>query len=348
RGRNARAPPADALGARGPHARRGCARAGRSPGPRRPRAAPALRLGRSERRGQDRSRARARARVGPPARRRSRRAGGHGPGACGRALTARVWAFVSGLLDSVLSRERGLLGMSIVGRSTPRAEGPDKLCGRARYLDDHVLPGALHAVTLRSTIAHGRIEGIDFDPAFPWHECVVADARDIPAGNHVSLMENDQPLLADGRVLHPMEPILLVGHPVRAKAYQALAHVRVRYAELPPVYTVEEALALGQVLRAPDNVFKSFCIEKGDVEAGLANADVVVEGEYRVPHQEQAYIENQAMAATVEDDGTLVVMGSMQCPFYVHKALLGVFGLPPEKIRVVQTTTGGAFGGKEE
>jgi CO/xanthine dehydrogenase Mo-binding subunit len=238
--------------------------------------------------------------------------------------------------------------MSSVGSSTPRAEGPDKLCGRARYLDDHLLPGALHAVTLRSTIAHGRIEGIDFDPAFPWHECVVADARDIPGGNHVSLIENDQPLLADGRVLHPMEPILLVAHPVRAKAYQALRHIRVRYAELPAVFTVEDALAARQVLRPPDNVFKSFLIAKGDVEAGLAEADVVVDGEYRVPHQEQAYIENQAMAATVADDGTLVVMGSMQCPFYVHKALLGVFGLPPEKIRVVQTTTGGAFGGKEE
>jgi CO/xanthine dehydrogenase Mo-binding subunit len=238
--------------------------------------------------------------------------------------------------------------MTSVGRSTPRTEGPEKLCGRARYLDDYVFEGGLHGVTFRSKVAHGRIRHITFDPAFPWAECVVATAKDIPGGNHVSLMENDQPLLADGRVLHPMEPIVLVAHPSRQKAYQALAHIRVEYEEVPAVSTVEEALAGKQVLRPPDNVFKSFRIEKGDVESALLRADVVVEGEYRVPHQEQAYIENQGMAAYVDADGTLVVMGSMQCPFYVHKALAHIFDLGDEKLRIVQTTTGGAFGGKEE
>jgi CO/xanthine dehydrogenase Mo-binding subunit len=238
--------------------------------------------------------------------------------------------------------------MTSVGRSTPRTEGPEKLCGRARYLDDYVFEGGLHGVTLRSTVPHGRIKHIAFDPAFPWAECVVATAKDIPGGNHVSLMENDQPLLADGRVLHPMEPIVLVAHPSRQKAYQALAHIRVEYEEVPAVSTVEEALAGKQVLRPPDNVFKSFRIEKGDVESALLRADAVVEGEYRVPHQEQAYIENQGMAAYVDADGTLVVMGSMQCPFYVHKALAHIFDLGDEKLRIVQTTTGGAFGGKEE
>jgi CO/xanthine dehydrogenase Mo-binding subunit len=238
--------------------------------------------------------------------------------------------------------------MTSVGRSTARTEGPEKLCGRARYLDDYVSDGGLHGVTFRSNVAHGRIKHIAFDPAFPWAECVVATAKDIPGGNHVSLMENDQPLLADGRVLHAMEPIVLVAHPSRQKAYQALAHIRVEYEELPPVPTVEEALAGKQVLRPPDNVFKSFRIEKGDVESALLRADAVVEGEYRVPHQEQAYIENQGMAAYVDGDGTLVVMGSMQCPFYVHKALAHIFDLGDEKLRIVQTTTGGAFGGKEE
>ncbi|HXB54180.1 MAG TPA: xanthine dehydrogenase family protein molybdopterin-binding subunit [Vicinamibacteria bacterium] len=235
-----------------------------------------------------------------------------------------------------------------VGVNALRREGPEKLCGRARYIDDHNFPGCLHGVTLRSSIPHGRIQHISFDPRFPWEECVIATARDVPGGNHVALIEEDQPLLAEGRVRHVMEPILLVAHRFRPRAYEALRHIHVEYEELPPVLTVGDALRAETVLHPPDNVFKSFLIEKGDVTAGLAGADLVVAGEYRVPHQEQAYIENNGMAAYVEEDGTVVVLGSLQCPYYVHKALKHIFDLPDDKVRVVQTTTGGGFGGKEE
>ena len=235
-----------------------------------------------------------------------------------------------------------------VGSSPPRREGPDKLCGRARYVDDYPFPGCLHGVTLRSTIPHGRIRRLHFDPAFPWRDFVVATAADIPGHNYVALMENDQPLLASGKVMHAMEAIALVAHPVRQTAYDALAHINVEYEELPAVLTMEESRADKQVLYGTDNVFKRYLIEKGDVEGALARAEVVVEGEYRVPHQEQAYIETNGMAAWVEKDGTLAVLGSLQCPYYVHKALKTIFALPDERVRVVQATTGGGFGGKEE
>ena len=229
-----------------------------------------------------------------------------------------------------------------------RPEGPDKLSGRARYVDDLSVPGCLHGVTFRSTIPRGRIRAIHFDPAFPWNECVIATARDIPGGNCVALIEEDQPLLADGEVRHAMEPILLVAHADRARAWEALRHVHVDYEPAEPVLTMEDALAVKGTVRPPDNVIKRIHIEKGDVDAALAGADVVVEGEYRVPHQEQAYIENQGAAAWFEDDGTLLVVGSLQCPYYVQKALVRAFGLPEAKVRVVQATTGGGFGGKEE
>jgi xanthine dehydrogenase molybdopterin-binding subunit B len=161
------------------------------------------------------------------------------------------------------------------------AKRPDKLCGLAKYVDDYALPGCLFGATLRSTIACGRIRSLTLDPAFPWSEYVVVTADDIPGHNHVALIENDQPLLATDRVRHPMEPILLVAHPVRAKAYAALAHVKVEYEEEAPLLDAEQSTT----------VFKSFAIERGDAASGLAGADVVVEGEYRVPHQEQAYIE---------------------------------------------------------
>jgi len=199
----------------------------------------------------------------------------------------------------------------VVGRSVRRSEGPEKLCGIAKYVDDHELPGSLFGATLRSTIACGRIRSVTLDPAFPWHEYTVATADDIPGANYVALIENDQPLLAKDQVRHLMEPILLVAHPVRAKAYAALAHVRVLYEE--------EAALLDPELSK--TVFKTFHIERGSVDTAFARADVVVEGEYHLPHQEQAYIETNGAAAWFEKDGTLVTLGSLQCPHYVLKAL---------------------------
>ena len=225
-----------------------------------------------------------------------------------------------------------------VGSSARRKEGPEKLTGRALYIDDHPLPGAWHGVTVRSTIPHGRIKKLVFDPAFPWKQCVVVTAKDIPGENFIQLIDTDQPVLADGLTLHPAEPIALIAHPDRATAYAAAKAVTVEYEPLQPVLRMEDST----------KVFKSFLIERGDLAKGFAQADFIVEGEYRVPHQEQAYIENNGMAAWLEKDGTLVVHGSMQCPYYIQKALVKVFHLPAEKVRIIQAVTGGGFGGKEE
>lgn len=240
-----------------------------------------------------------------------------------------------------------MAGMPSVGKNPPRREGPEKLTGRALYLDDHDLPGAWHGVTVRSTQAHARIKAVRFDPAFPWDECAVVTAKDIPGKNVVTLIEPDQPLLADGITRHKEEPIALIAHPSRARAYEALKHVSVEYEPLPAALTIDEGLALKAKIFKDDNVIKSFLIEKGNIDDGFALADVVVEGEYRVPAQEHAYIENNAMAAW-EEDGVVVVSGSLQCPYYVVKALKVLLARDESKVRVVQTVTGGGFGGKEE
>ncbi len=237
--------------------------------------------------------------------------------------------------------------MPSVGRSERRREGPDKLAGRALYLDDHRLAGCLHGVTVRSSVPRGRIKAVRFDPSFPWEECVVVTAKDIPGKNYVKLIEPDQPLLADGVVNHREEAVALIAHADRARAYEALKHVSVEYEPLPAVLDMEDSAALKHVIYKTDNVIKSFLIQKGNVDDGFARADVVVEGEYRVPAQEHAYIENNAMAAW-EEDGVLIVSGSLQCPYYVLKAMKEIFDRSEDKIRVVQTVTGGGFGGKEE
>jgi len=231
--------------------------------------------------------------------------------------------------------------MSSVSDSRRRKEGPAKLTGVAKYIDDYAIDNCLYATTLRTTIARGLIKAVRFDPDFDWDGFAFARVSDIPGDNAVLLIDNDQPLLTEGEVRHALEPILVVGHEERAKAYEALDHIEVDYDEHEPVLSMDAADASG-------DLFKRFEITKGDLDAGFAEAYRVIDEEYRVPHQEQAYIENNGMAAWEDEDGALVIMGSMQCPFYVHKAMVPIFNRPPDKIRIVQATTGGGFGGKEE
>jgi CO/xanthine dehydrogenase Mo-binding subunit len=234
-----------------------------------------------------------------------------------------------------------------VGENVLRKEGRDKLTGAARYIDDIALDGMLFGKTIRSTIPRGRIKSIKFDPAYDWSRIVIADYRDIPGANYVALIENDQPLLVESEVRHYDEPILLIAAASKGELEAAAHHIQIEYEEMPTVFTIEDSLAVRELLYGTDNVFKRFLIGRGDIDEGLAAADRIIEGEYRVPHQEQLYIEPQGMIA-IPGDGEMTVMGSMQCPYYIHKALKQLLNLSDEQAIVIQTTTGGGFGGKEE
>jgi CO/xanthine dehydrogenase Mo-binding subunit len=235
-----------------------------------------------------------------------------------------------------------------IGANIPRIDGHAKVTGQARYIDDLAFDGMLHGVTVRSSAAHGRIRSITLDPGFDWSGIVVATCRDIPGKNVVTLIQLDQPVLADEVVRHVTEPVALVAAPTRALAFEAAAHVRVEYDELPAIFSIEESEHRRVLIYGEDNVFKSIGIEKGSLEQGFAEAELVVEGEYRTGLQEQMYIEPQGVIA-VPHEGRMTVYGSIQCPYYVVKALLPILGHEePGRVQVVQTVTGGGFGGKEE
>ena len=236
----------------------------------------------------------------------------------------------------------------MVGKSVPRLEGRGKVTGQALYVDDIVLPGMLFGATVRSRIPRGRITKITFGPGVDWNEFVIVSAKDIPGKNCIALIDDDEPCLADGKVNHPEEPILLLAHPDRRLLPQAVEAVSVEYEPLPAIFSIEESEQHSQIIWGADNVFKSYLIEKGDLDAVWERADYIVEGEYATGAQEQLYIENNGMIAAFDPQQGLTVWGSMQCPYYVHKSLVKLFNLPAERVRVVQTETGGAFGGKED
>jgi len=236
----------------------------------------------------------------------------------------------------------------IVGQSVPRKEGRDKVTGRSQYVDDMNVPYMLFGATVRSQIPRGRIRKITFDPAIPWDEFTIVSANDIPGKNCIALIGEDQPCLAGDFVNHPEEPILLLAHPDRHVLPQAVAAVSIEYEPLPSIFTIEESEGRSQIIWGEDNVFKTYLIEKGSLDSVWAKADYIVEGEYSTGAQEQLYIENNGMIAAFDPAQGITVWGSLQCPYYVHKALMALCNLPADKVRVVQMETGGAFGGKEE
>lgn len=230
-----------------------------------------------------------------------------------------------------------------VGRNVARAEGVEKVTGAARYIDDLSFDGMLYGATIRSTVPAARLVAVERDPTFDWSGFTLVDGRDIvaPGRNVVAMIAEDQPFLAVERVRHQAEPIALLAHADRGRLVEGLAHVRVHYEAEPAQLDFETATT----------VLKEIAIRRGDLDGAFARADVVVEGTYRTGAQEQLYIEPNGVIALpgagAHADG-ITVYGSMQCPYYVVRALRQLTGLPEEKVRVVQTTTGGGFGGKEE
>ena len=236
----------------------------------------------------------------------------------------------------------------IVGAPVPRKEGIDKLVGRAQYVDDITREDLWHGATVRSTIPRGIIRSITFDPRIEWSEFTIVTAADVPGNNHIQLIVADQPCLAEGRVNHCDEPILLLAHPDRHKLLEAADAVHIEYDPLPAILSIEESEKQREIILGEDNSIKSFALEKGDVDSVWARAAHIVEGEYRTGAQEHLYIENNGMIAEWSAEHGITVWGSLQCPYYVHKTLRSVFDLPDDKVRVIQTETGGAFGGKED
>ncbi|UCF77888.1 MAG: xanthine dehydrogenase family protein [Candidatus Eiseniibacteriota bacterium] len=240
--------------------------------------------------------------------------------------------------------------MAVVGRRVRRVESLDRVKGVGSFTDDLTYAGMLHAAVVRSPVARARIKHIETGRALRRAGAeAVFTFQDIPGRNVVPIILEDQPFLAEEYVNYVGEPIAVVLASERETARAAAKEVSVRLEELPPILDLLKARRHPRVhLFGEDNVFKHLRIRRGDTAAAFSSCDVIVENEYRTPYQEHAYIEPEAMIAIPHPDGTIEIRGSMQCPFYVRKAVTSVLGLPESRVWVVQAATGGAFGGKED
>ncbi|MCP4547372.1 MAG: xanthine dehydrogenase family protein [bacterium] len=240
----------------------------------------------------------------------------------------------------------------LVGNRLERVDADTKLTGRCRFLADLRFDGLLHARQARSTQIHARLVALDCERArhLPGIRAVVS-AVDVPGENRIGVIIDDQPLFAADRVRYLGEPLAIVAADTEAAATAAVAVIEesARFEPLPALLSIEDSRnAAPDAIHASGPVASSHIAVRGDIEQGFAEADIVVEAEFGTGAQEHYYLEPQGCVVVPEGDGGVTVYGSMQCPFYVQKAVARVIGTTYGKVRVIQTPTGGAFGGKED
>ncbi|HET9315161.1 MAG TPA: xanthine dehydrogenase family protein molybdopterin-binding subunit [Vicinamibacteria bacterium] len=232
---------------------------------------------------------------------------------------------------------------TVIGQRLRRPDAPDKVKGTALYIEDLDFAGSLLGGVLRSPHAHARIRKLDTARAraVPGVRAVIT-AREIPGRNVIPMVQSDWPVLAQDFVRHVGEGVAVVAADTREALAEGLAAVQVEYEPLPALLDMEEALAAGEVMAR-------YKVRRGEASVALTRSDlIVIEGTYHTPYQEHAYIEPNGMIAAPDGAGGVVVHGSMQCPFYVQKGVASALGLDLSHVRIVQTVTGGGFGGKED
>ncbi len=237
---------------------------------------------------------------------------------------------------------------SVVGHSVPRVDAAAKVTGLALSAGDLRLAGMLEAGLLRSPYPHARIVSLDVSPAFSVPGVrAVATYRDIPGRNLMGILVKDQPVLAAEKVRYVGEPIAAVAAENEEALQEGLRAIRVEFEPLPAVLSAVEALMPeAPKVHEPGNLITEARIRRGDVDRGVAEADVVVEGEYRTSYIEHAYLEPEAGVARWEPDGSITMWVSTQNPHYDRAEVAAVMGMPVNRVRVIAAVTGGGFGGK--
>lgn len=225
-----------------------------------------------------------------------------------------------------------------ISKAIPRVDVAAKLRGEARYIADYSFDDLLYAKTVRSNIAKGKILSITC-PDIP-NGYFIIDKNDVSGVNRMRTVVSDHPVFAENEVNYIGQPILLVLGMDRETVFKICKAIHIDYEASEGIFSMEQSEAQGKV-------FTEYGFSKGDPEDAFLHSAQIIEDEYRTGLQEHAYLEANGMAAEFKE-GQMIIRGSMQCPFYVEGAVSEVLGWNKEKIRIIQTSTGGAFGGKEE
>ncbi len=240
-------------------------------------------------------------------------------------------------------------GNNPVGCSVIRVDGAPKVTGEAKYADDYSFPNMLFAKVLFSSYPHARIKNINTEKAIALPGVVgVYTVADIPGTNRCGVLPHvkDQPVLVDEKTRHYGDAVAVVAAESLKIAGQAIKLIEVDYEPLPGVFSAEDALLPdAPKVHAKGNLLLHRKIYRGDVEKGFREADVVVEDSFKTPMNEHAYIEPES-AVGIYEGGVVKVYAVSQGVHHHRAEIAANLQLPISKVRVIQTVTGGGFGGK--
>lgn len=230
-----------------------------------------------------------------------------------------------------------------ISEPAKREDASEKLAGAACYIGDMAFEDMLYAKTLRSTVARARLGSIVY-PDMPEGYFVV-DKKDVPGKNRVKLLLDDWPYFAEDVVNYIGEPIALIVGKDKAIITEIIRTTKIEYEMLQPILSIDDVGITP--IYGENNKYAEYSFGKGDLDKAKVQAKYVHEGIYETGYQEQFYLEPQGVIGEFKED-KLTIYGSIQCPYYVKNAVVACLGFADDKVRIVQTITGGAFGGKED
>ncbi len=238
--------------------------------------------------------------------------------------------------------------MKFVGKSIPRVDAEMKVTGRHKYPSDYYEPDTLILGLVRSRIPHGIIKKVSIDRALSIEGVEgVFTAEDIEGTNRYGVVHKDQEILVERKVRYIGDPICLIAAKNERILKEAIESIDIEYEELPAVFDPFEALKPdAPKIHEEGNLLQHTHIEKGDIKRGEEEADIIVEGEYKVPFIDHTPMETEAGFAKMDGDKVVIWAGT-QTPFRDREELAYALGIPEDKIRVIAPFFGGGFGRKD-
>ncbi|MEH7548763.1 xanthine dehydrogenase family protein molybdopterin-binding subunit [Neobacillus vireti] len=231
-----------------------------------------------------------------------------------------------------------------ISTSVPKKDHKGKVSGQLAYISDVKVENMVYGVLVRSPIAYGKILSIHLPNLPEGYEAV--GAEHIPGPNYVKIIQEDQPIFANEWVNYIGEPILMLVGEDLDTLYSLLNEVKVEFEKHQAIYTLEDAI---QQKSSSGVVMANYEFGESleNISAIEQGAHKIIEEKYDTGYQEHIYLEPQGMLAIYKDD-EIVVQGSMQCLYYIKNALISALACGDDEVRVVQSPTGGGFGGKED
>ena len=251
--------------------------------------------------------------------------------------------------------ERELLfpaGDTLVGGDARRRDSIDKVTGHAKYVEDMVMPGMLHARVLRSPHHHAQLLSLDVERAASLPGLVrILTAADIPGENGLGDYSRDEPILAPvGTTVKTMgAPIALVVAESPERAQAGLDAIEVDYQPLPENLNLSSAIdQAGRPLYPDGNILSAERVAHGDLERSFAESDEIIETEYRTAFLEHSALEREAELGYIDDEGRVTVVGTTHEPHWQQGYIASALGIKQDRVRFIMPTSGGSFGGKQD